>query len=275
MCPGVYISPPTEDRTLFKVVWLADRTLDELRILANAEPSAFGLVRSRSGSATGYGIRLTTAEYLRLRKTWIPSWIPEVNTPYDLAANLYFFLDKAPLSSGKAEIQSFLKELQWPALAIRQTKPRQWLIGASQQPPRITILVEHGTMLIRERSPKRKGKGKSQAPNSWLLAGARAKPAPQQAQLFVQPSVSMQVDTPSSSAMSEVEDRLQRRRDEFCQQQQAAQHMIKNDLAALQADVRNKFAQQEAKNAELGELRLNCHEQSTSNPYRIHPAITS
>ena len=103
-------------------------------------------------------------------------------------------------------------------------------------------------MLITERSPKGKGKGKSRAPNSWLLAGAQAKPAPQQAQLFVQPSVSMQVDTPSSSAISEVEDR---RMDEFCQQQKAAQHMIKNDLAALQADVRNKFAQQEAKNAEL------------------------
>ena len=61
----------------------------------------------------------------------------------------------------------------------------------------------------------------------------------------------MQVEGASNTAVAEVEDRLQRKMDEFCQQQKAAQHMMKNDLAALQNEVKNRFARQETKNAEL------------------------
>ena len=249
-CPGVYISPRTEDRTPVencKVVWLSDRSLEEMRVLANSEPAAFGIVRSKSG----YGIRVLASEYLKLRKKWIPGWIPEANTPYDLAVNQYFFLDNAPLSSGKAEIQCLLKELAWPAMAIRQTRPRQWLIGASQDPPKATILAEHGTMLISARPPKGKGKGKPQSSSSWLLAGASAKPPPLHLQGTFQMPGPMQVDAPATVAIGEVEDRLQRKMDEFCNQQKAAQHMLKKDLVELQADVKSRFAQQEAKNAEL------------------------
>ncbi|CAE7270862.1 unnamed protein product, partial [Symbiodinium microadriaticum] len=123
MIPGVYIAPRSADNGAdpsFKVVWFADRPTSELAVLANSEPQAFGLVRSRSG----YGIRVKADDYSRLKQKWQPSWQPLADTPYHLMMNMYFEVQNLPLSCSKVEVQKFLNQISWKSLAIRQVQPR-------------------------------------------------------------------------------------------------------------------------------------------------------
>ena len=66
--------------------------------------------------------------------------------------------------------------MKWPALVVRQTRPKQWLVAAESPPPRDTILTEHGCILalptqapLEKSKGKGKGKGKKGKGPTWLL----------------------------------------------------------------------------------------------------------
>ena len=180
MIPGVYIAPRSADNGAdpsFKVVWFADRPTSELAVLANSEPQAFGLVRSRSG----YGIRVKADDYSRLKQKWQPSWQPLADTPYHLMMNMYFEVQNLPLSCSKVEVQKFLNQISWKSLAIRQVQPRTWLVGAEQAPSSYVHLAAHGTILITEKTAKGHAKGKTKGIGKgkgkmapWIVAGTPA-----------------------------------------------------------------------------------------------------
>ncbi|CAE7621051.1 RTase [Symbiodinium sp. CCMP2592] len=158
--PGIYLAPRTEDGApdhLFKVVWFQDKTAGELAILANSEPKSFGLVKNKSG----VGIRVKAKDFTRLKQKWQPTWQPQDGTPYGLNIKCYFDVQNLPVSCSKTEVQKFLNTIKWNALAIRQTRPRIWLIGAEGPPSSTVHVAGHGTVLITERSAKAQGKGKS------------------------------------------------------------------------------------------------------------------
>ena len=182
-------------------------------ILANSE-QAFGLVRNK----TGAGILVKAEDYMRLKQRWQPTWKRQDGTPYGLNVKTYYDVQNPPISCSKNEVQKFLNTVKWPALAIRQIKPRVWLVGA-ETPPQATIhIAEHGTILITERHAKAQGQGK-QATRTikdlpWLLAGYSG-PAPSG-----KAHAPMELD---STQASDLEDKLQKKIDQFQREQLSAQ----------------------------------------------------
>ncbi|CAE7472939.1 Pol [Symbiodinium sp. CCMP2592] len=252
--PGIYLAPRTEigapDHT-FKVVWFPDKTVEELGILANSEPKAFGLVRNK----TGAGIRVKADDYMRLKQRWQPAWKPQDGTPYGLNVKAYYEIQNLPVSCSKNEVQKFLNTVKWSALAIRQIKPRVWLVGA-ELPPQATIhIAEHGTILITERQAKAQGKGKQPARTirdmPWLLAGSSMPPASGKG------SAPMDLDMAQAS---DLEDKLQKRIEQLQREQLSAQAMLKEDIGNLKDSLVAHKEQQQCINNELkhgiGQLKI-------------------
>ena len=173
--PGLYPSPRLESGQPdhnYKIVWCSDKTLPELRVLAQATEGCLGVVRSRSG----HGIRVKCADFSAVKSKITPGWVPQQNTPYDEALPLRFDLHHVHPGACREDLQRLLNEVPWKAIVIRQSKPRQWLVAAHSPPPRDTILTVHGCILALPSSAtgnKGKGKGKpararSRGPD-WLL----------------------------------------------------------------------------------------------------------
>ncbi|CAE7360715.1 unnamed protein product, partial [Symbiodinium sp. CCMP2456] len=234
--PGIYFSPKTEDGLpdpAYKVVWLSDCPLDDLIIKANSEPTAAGLVRNKGG----YGIRVKNDDFIKAKQRWQPLWRPLPDTPYNLQITRYYDLQNMPLSSSKAEVQAFLNSVGWPSIAVRQSRPRTWIVGAAGPPANMVFLAAHGTILVSERVAKGNGKGKqgkgknlTRHEATWLLAGHSSVP-PEPKRLEV-PTPVMHVD--SDSAAAAIEDKLQKRMDQLHQEQIATTNMLKKDFRNLQ-----------------------------------------
>ena len=256
MSPGIYFAPRSADNavdSVFKVVWFAGRPVSELAVLANTESQAFGLVRNRSG----YGIRVKTEDFVRLKQRWQPAWKPMENTPYHLAITKHYDVQNLPLSCSKVEVQRFLHQINWTSVAIRQTQPRTWLVGADQAPPNFVHLADHGTVLISERSPKGaiKGKGKGGGKGTgkmmpWLVAGSPTTFTTTKSPPPMSNASSMQVDHDGGQA-AEMEDRLQKKIEQFHAEQKSAHAILKEDLKAFKESVQAQNAKQDAINDKL------------------------
>ncbi|CAE7213940.1 unnamed protein product [Symbiodinium sp. CCMP2456] len=149
--PGVYFSPKTEDGLpdpAYKVIWMPDSPLDDVVIKANSEPTAVGLVRNKGG----VGIRVKTEDFIKAKQRWQPLWKPLPDTPYDLQIAKYFDLQNMPVSSSKAEVQAFLNNVKWPAIALRQTKPRSWIVGEA---PGFMAVDSEASAALEDRLQKR------------------------------------------------------------------------------------------------------------------------
>ena len=257
MHEGVYFSPRTDDGTpdnTYKVIWFQDKSLAEVLVKANTEPTAMGLVRNR----TGFGIRVRAAEFTKLKQKWVPAWKPLANTPYDLRIQKHFDLQNMPLCCSKAEVQKFINDIKWQALVIKQLHPRTWLVGAENQPDNLVHLASHGTVLITERTDKGKGKasgkGKSRATskgaNPWIVASSSVFMPDQH---FTKPApgtqIAMQVD--NDAAASELEDRIQKKLDQFHKEQQSSYATLREDLDEFKKEVANTNQKQDKINNDL------------------------
>ena len=248
MAQGIYIAPRSADNGAdpsFKV-WFADRPTSELAVLANSEPQAFGLVRSKSG----YGIRVKVDDFSRLKQKWQPGWQPLADTPYHLMMNKYYEVQNLPLSCSKVEVQKFLNQISWKSLAIRQLP---WLVGAEQPPPNHVHLAAHGTVLISEKNGKgfskgkAKGSGKSKGKMApWILAGT---PTTFQGQYQAAASRSTTMD--NDQAATDLEDRIQKRMDQLHAEHKLAHAILKEDFHSFQEVVQAQTAKQETINLKL------------------------
>ncbi|CAE7253684.1 unnamed protein product [Symbiodinium sp. CCMP2592] len=230
MATGIYVAPRSADNKAdpsFKVIWFADRPVSELSVLANAEPQAFGIVRSK----TGYGIRVKVDDFTRLKQKWQPNWQPLADTPYHLAMNRYYDVQNLPLSCSKVEVQKFLNQIHWKSLAIRQVQPRTWLVGAEDEPPSHVHLADHGTILITEKSPKG-------APGTFSGQTPTSSTRPMQLE-------------PDQNGVAELEDRLQKRMEQLHAEQKSAHAILKEDFRAFQETVQAQNAKQEVVNDKL------------------------
>ena len=253
MAQGIYIAPRSADNGAdpsFKVVWFADRPTSELAVLANSEPQAFGLVRSKSG----YGIRVKVDDFSRLKQQkWQPGWQPLADTPYHLMMNRYFEVQNLPLSCSKVEVQKFLNQISWKSLAIRQLQPRTWLVGAEQPPPNHVDHAAHGTVLISEKNGKGSSKGKAKGSGKskgkmapWILAGT---PTTFQGQYPATASRTTSMDNDQTA--NDLEDRIQKRMDQLHAEQKSAHAILKEDFKSFQEAVQTQTAKQETINLKL------------------------
>eukprot|EP00439_Symbiodinium_sp_Y106_P016915 s8799_g2.t1 len=250
--PGMYFSPRNETGALdpdFKVIWFNDLPLQETILKANMEPQAFGVVRNKGG----HGIRVKSQDFMKLKQKWQPAWKPMENTPYNLQIKNYFELQNMPLCCTKAEVQKFLNQITWEALALRQVKPRTWLVGAAKQPEKLVHLASHGTVLIAEKASKGSGKGKAEGKGQsakgrpWWVAGSSTTPTmlAQRQNTQVQPQMTMDTDT------TDLEDRIQRKMDQMHQESLASTKLLRQDFLNFQKDVITKQREQEIVNNQL------------------------
>ena len=237
---GIYFSPRTEENhpdTAYKIVWFPETSRRDILVKANTEPSAMGLVRNR----TGYGIRVKSAEFSKLKQKWIPSWKPLADTPYDLKIQQHYDLQNMPVCCSKAEVQKFLNDIGWQALAIKQTQPRAWLVGAEQPPASLIHLASHGTVLITERTNKGKGKsaGKGKArqmpkeATPWLVATSSLATSSTRTPVMQPPA--MQVDADAANA--DIDDRIQKKFEQFQREQQSSYTTLKEDLDGFKKEM--------------------------------------
>ena len=250
---GIYFSPRTEDNhpdNSYKVVWFPDTPREDILVKANTEPSAMGLVRNR----TGYGIRVKSAEFSKLKQKWIPSWKPLADTPYDLKIQKHFDLQNMPVCCSKAEVQKFINDIGWQALVIKQVQPKAWLVGAEQAPANLVHLASHGTVLISEKTYKGKGKSggkgktrmQSREATPWLVATPSMMGQPRA--LSTMPPA-MQVD--GENGPSELEDRLQKKIEQIQREQQSSYATLKEDFEGFKKEMAASSKRQEATNLEL------------------------
>ncbi|CAE7295757.1 unnamed protein product [Symbiodinium sp. CCMP2592] len=250
---GIYFSPRKEDGTLdpgFKVIWTPDKPLQELMVKASSEASAFGLVKNK----TGYGLRVKSTEFLQLRQKWQPSWTPIEDTPYNIKVQLYYDIQNLPISCTKTEVQKFVNKIGWKALVLRQLRPRTWTVGAETAPDKLVHLTSHGTVLISEQKPKGGYKGKSGGKGKhskgalpWWVAGASATPTTLMGNTGHASFSSMITD----AEQTDLEERLQKKMDDFHKQQVESHKMLRQDFQDFQKVVTQKQDEQDLINQNL------------------------
>ena len=267
--PGIYMAPRNEGGApdhLFKVVWCTDQNLQEVTILAYAEPKSYGLVRNK----TGLGIRVKAEDFMKLKQKWQPGWKPQDGTPYGINIKCHYDIQNLPVSCSKTEVQKFLNTIKWNALAIRQVRPRTWLVGSDSEPPATVHIADHGTILITERLAKANGKGKKAARSyvptlPWIVAGqTRGRTG---SQLPRQPPTM----TMDQNVLNEVEEKLQKKMDQFQKEQASANAILKEDILNLKEVVRARQEQQDKVNQGLQQGIQNLND-TLSNQFNQHMA---
>ncbi|CAE6945510.1 unnamed protein product [Symbiodinium sp. CCMP2592] len=253
---GVYFSPRRDDGALdttYKVIWFPETSFEELLVRASSEACCYGLVRNKSG----YGLRVQSTEFTKLRQKWPPSWAPIEDTPYNIKVQLYFDVQNLPLNCTKTEVQKFVNRLGWKALVLRQTKPQTWTVGAETAPEKLVHLTSHGTVLISEKTAKGKGKGKvagkgrdGKGSMPWWVAGSSVTPG---ALLGPQHPGPPQHNVVADQEATEIEDRLQKKLDMFHQEQMASQKILRQDFMQFKQTVEAKQADQDRINSEVSQ----------------------
>ncbi|CAE7817828.1 unnamed protein product [Symbiodinium sp. CCMP2592] len=246
--PGVYFSPRNDAGALdpdFKVIWFNDLPLQEIALKANMEQQAFGIVRNKGG----HGIRVRSNDYTKLKQKWQPTWKPMENTPYNLQVKMYYELQNMPLCCTKAEVQKFLNQINWEALALKQTKPRTWLIGTATKPEKLVHLAAHGTVLVAEKTNKGMGKGKTEGKSAskgrpWWVAGASTTPTDflQKHNNQGQNQLTMDVDA------TDLEDRIQKKMDQMHQESMATTKLLRQDFMNFKKEVITQQKEQQGIN---------------------------
>ena len=254
--PGLYSSPRLEegqpDHT-YKVVWCADKTTTELRVIAPSIQGYMGLVKSR----TGCGVRVRCQDYSTVKSKLYPAWVPQKDTPYDVAMPLRFELHNVHPGASKDDLQVLINGLAWRALVIKQSKPRQWVVASADPPPRDTILTEHGCILAlpcttvadkgwsKGKGKGQKGKGKS--PN-WLLGSNTMSNAVD----YGKPSVGYQQmplpqgdpNGPVKKAMLEVEQKMEERMASLKEEAAATHRLMQQDIKDMRKEMQEQATQQ-------------------------------
>ncbi|CAE7560132.1 unnamed protein product [Symbiodinium sp. CCMP2456] len=227
----------------YKVIWFNELQLSDLIMKANMEQQAYGIVRNKSG----HGIRVRSSDFTKMKQKWQPAWKPLENTPYNLQVKMHYELQNMPLCCTKAEVQRFLSQINWEALALKQIKPRTWLIGAANGPDKRVHLAAHGTVLIAEKLSKGGGKGKSDGKGAtgkgrpWWVAGASTTPAAllQKQTIQTQPQMTMDMDA------NELEDKIQKKMDQMHQESMASTRLLRQDFLSFQKEVIAKQKEQD------------------------------
>ena len=247
--PGIYFSPKSDTGALdpdYKVIWFNDLPLPELALKANMEQQAYGIVRNKGG----HGIRVKSCDFTKLKQKWQPTWKPMENTPYNLQVKMYYELQNMPLCCTKAEVQKFINQINWEALAMKQTKPRTWLVGTASKPDKLVHLAAHGTVLIAEKTNKGAGKGKSEGKGApakgrpWWVAGASTTPLDMLNKQGHQGQNQMAMDMDTT----DLEDRIQKKMDQMHQESMATTKLLRQDFMNFQKDVITKQKEQQGIN---------------------------
>ena len=258
--PGVYVCPRSEEgmpHPDFKVIWLPDKSLSDLRLMATFMQGCFGVVRTK----TGGGIRVKCPEYTQLRQKLCPEWSPQDATPYDVQLPYKFELHHVHPGAGKVELQSVINETGWKALVLRQKRPMQWLVAASGPPVQDTILTQHGCILILQSvdgdktSAKGKGKGKKGG-NQVVVGGHAIPPRPVQSASPV-PTASKHdggpkdPNGPIQTAFLQLEEKVQERLTAMKKEATASHAMLEQDIKSMRADFAQHVEQQQHENVAI------------------------
>ena len=261
--PGLFTSPRLDSGEAdpdYKVVWCSDRSLADVRILAQSTQGCLGIVKSRSGC----GVRVRCTEYSSIRAKMYPEWKPQQDTPYDAALPMRYELHHVHPGAGKEDLQGLLNMLPWKALVLKQHRPKQWLIASATEPPRDTILTQHGCILVlpaQAQAEKGKGKGRAKGKKgnspSWLLG---AHPAPRAADayakdppLLASSHAASDIHGPIKKAVLEVEQKMEERLATMREEAKTTRDVMQADMRSMREEFQEHVNQQRAEAASLSE----------------------
>ena len=198
---------------------------------------------------------------------------PNKPAPDHLVISTFYRAQNIPVSATNAEVQEWLKDLNWTAKPIKKVSRGDWIIGSGSEPPTSTCFFNGSLVIISRDQPKTKERdsvvvsGKvqfsktdvkdgSKAPDPWQTQGSpwdHYKPTtPVQNQpslkLVSQPVV-RSVDAPTAAKLADQEKRIE----DLGRQIQDIQKDVSSKHASL-VDVVNKNQTTNQKN--ISDLNL-------------------
>ena len=244
---GLEVSPRLESGepdASYKVIWCPERTVADLRVLAPSTPGVLGVVKSRSGC----GVRVKYADYVTVRSKLFPGWVPDKGTPYNTALPHRLELHHAHPGASKSDLQALLNVLQWSAIVVQQSRPRQWLVSASTPPPKDTILTEHGCILVVKpgslagKGPtKGRGKGAKGKGPTWLLgshpAASATDPPPGLHMPQPVPATAVDIHGPIKKAALEMEEKMEAHFQSLKEEAAGNHALLQRDLQNMRAEM--------------------------------------
>ena len=113
--PGLYMSPRLESGEpdhAFKVVWCPEKTVADVRVLAQSTPGCQGIVKSR----TGFGVRVRCADFCNVKARLCPDWVPQPDTPYTRSMPYKYELHHVHPGASKGDLQLLLNTMKVASL---------------------------------------------------------------------------------------------------------------------------------------------------------------
>ena len=165
--------------------------------------------------------------------------------------------------AGKEDVQDLLNKVQWQALVIKQSRPKQWIVAAQDVPPRDTIPTEHGCILVlpcvapEKGARKGKGKGNEGKHPQWLLGShpsyARSDKSSEPSTASHHAPGSGDMHGPVQKAVLEVEQKMEERFALMREETATATALMKKDLANMRDEFKEHVVEQKRESRQLAE----------------------
>ena len=145
----------------FSVIWVPSGR-EELAAAAMGVKEQCGLVRSRNR----LGVRVPDSAYEQAFKQLRPG----ATAPARLKITETFRLSGVPPGLRAEDVEAWSKAVSWPVRPLRPLGPRQWIVGASSDPPEGILSFNDQPVLVQHAAPKA-----SRAP---VVCAGRVPPGP-------------------------------------------------------------------------------------------------
>ena len=138
---SAYVVPRAEDGQLlpgYAVVWVASQKSEAIRASMSVREQA-GIVRSKGR----YGIRVPDSAYEAVFRAIKPHGEPQPR----VQVRYLYKLCPVPAGATEAAIAEWSRLQKWPLKILKSLGPREWLVGASMQPPDGWLMFNSETIL--------------------------------------------------------------------------------------------------------------------------------
>ena len=223
----------------YSVVWVPGEW-EAVCQLATPCPLQLGVVRVKSR----YGVRVLKAKFHEAFQLLRPG----EQTPAQVAVTKTFRMSQVPPGARAVDIAAWAEKLSWPVRPLRQTGPRQWLLGASAGPPAEVLSFNNQTVLIQEqppRQPEQSALTAGRAISSNVASAASSGPAPSylaQKTGVVEEVPPQPPDPPNKKRFDDQEARLQKLEAGLVSVQET-QKLLGREVHSSAADLRNQMQQ--------------------------------
>ena len=225
---GVYMIPKTTEGsqvdTQYAILWCGT-CRQQTEVMAKTLATNVGLVRNKGR----FGVRIPSGSYA---SSWKTLW-PHKPAPDHLTISTFFRAQNIPVSATNAEVQEWLKDLNWTAKPIKKVSRGDWIIGSGSDPPTSTCFFNGSLVIISRDQPKTKERdsvvvsGKvqfskvdvkdgSRAPDPWQTHGSPwdhykpTTPVQNQPPMKLIPNpVARTVDAPTAAKLADQEKRIE------------------------------------------------------------------